>query len=144
MTEVKRRVRGRKLSVQIHLALDDAAIAMKSGDVSQKKLAQVRLQTLQKIDARSRRDKVRKLTEENESLKTENEKLRHELAAARPRPVLGRLFIARLLEIRSTFYNRHLSAKQLRFPRCEATCSPLLLEPGTVQRPASVLHSSEK
>ena len=75
------RVRKRSTSIQLQIALDDAAKAM-TADISAQKLVQQRIACLLKMQARERNDKLRTALATIKQSQAEIEKLKTELATA--------------------------------------------------------------
>ena len=84
--QIKKRVRRRSLAVQLQEALNSAQELEQAEQsdlsIARMKLVQTRLDCLLTMQARERHDKIRKLTDELKAVRAENERLRHELAAA--------------------------------------------------------------
>jgi hypothetical protein len=87
----KKRVRRRNVSVQLQDALNSAQELEQAEQsdlsIARMKLVQTRLDCLLTMQARERHDKIRKLADELNAVKAENERLKAELATkpvARP------------------------------------------------------------
>jgi len=84
--QVKKRIRQRSIAMQLAIALKDAEVAATSKEtdeytIARMRLLQTRLKILSVKEARERNLKFKKIIAENQSLRTENERLRLELEA---------------------------------------------------------------